>query len=91
MATISLRSAAGAATKSYFVSNGTTEWVSVVQDAQGFYSLGNVTMQGISHADEVEYKGGGTGWQCDCDDSVVLTDASGNLFWGGLPGTRRRR
>jgi hypothetical protein len=91
MATISLRSATGAATKSFYIGTSTTEYVSVLQDAQGFYSLGNTSPVGLSDVSEVEYKGGGTGWQCDCDNSVILTDASGNLFWGGLPGTRIRR
>jgi len=91
MATVSLRSATGAATKSFYVSNDTTEYVSVNDDGGGLYSLGTATMTGLSNVSEVEYKGGGTGWQCDCDNTVVITDTNGNLFWGGLAGTRRRR
>lgn len=91
MAIVSLRSASGAATKSFYVSNDTTEYVSVNNDGNGMYSLGTATMTGLSSVSEVEYKGGGTGWQCDCDNAVVITDTNGNLFWGGMPNTRTRR
>ena len=91
MATVSLRSATGAATKSYFQGTSTTEWVNVVQDAQGNWGLGNAAPVSVSDATVVDYRGGGTGWQCDCDDSVEYIDNGGNRFWGGLPATRKRR
>lgn len=91
MAIRTLRSDVGAATKSYYISNSTGEWVSVIQDSQGNYGLGNATMTGLSHNSAVEYSGGGTGWQCDVDDAIIITDTNGNLFWGGLPATRKRR
>lgn len=91
MAIRTIRSASGVGSKSYFISNSTTEYVSVDIDNNGAATLGKNALVGLSHVDAVDYSDGGTGWQCEVDDSIEVIGSDGKKFWGGIAGTRRRR